>query len=210
MTTSRGSHQLHRGMSVQEFRDGYFYAADLKRFAREVGIVVGNHRKIELEDLIAQFLETGQVPVSKPVYPRKSGEPRDSLTATTPVTNYVGDKVTKAFLLRLVAERDPSLRVKSGQWYWLNDWRREKQRAEASFTYQDLADRLTELMSTEGRLPPIPSARMNNFLTDLRADPVNREMSREEALKEWQWLKGQPGPNTYEQYQRVRPKQQRS
>ena len=42
---------LSRDMTVEEFDDGYFYAADLKRFAGEIGIAVGNRRKIELEDL---------------------------------------------------------------------------------------------------------------------------------------------------------------
>lgn len=196
---------LRPDMSVEEFDDGYFYAADLKDFARELGIPVGNRRKIELEELIREYLATGRVPTRKPVPPRTAGQPRDRLAPDVVVTNYVGDKTTKAFLLECVRAEAPQARDKSGQWYWLNDWRREKQEARARFTYRDLANRLRELMQTEGRLPQIPSARMNNFITDFRADPSSPAASRDQVMAAWQWLKQQPGPNTYAEYRRLRP-----
>jgi len=101
------------------------------------------------------------------------------------VSNYIDDRMTKEFLRRIVHVRDPGLRDKSGQWYWLNDWRRTQQEAGARFTYRDLADRLRTLMRTEGRLPQIPSARMNNFITDFRANPVHAETRREEIINAW-------------------------
>ena len=70
-------------MSVEEFDDGYFYAADLKAFARQLGIAVGRRRKLELEALIRGFLRTGMVPPAKPVPDRRSGEGRDRLAAET-------------------------------------------------------------------------------------------------------------------------------
>lgn len=66
-------------MSVEEFGNGYFYAADLKIFARSFGLAVGNFRKFELEELIRGFLRTGKVPDRKPVLPRKAGEACDVL-----------------------------------------------------------------------------------------------------------------------------------
>ncbi len=192
--------QLRRSMSVEEFDDGYFYAAELKAFARDIGITVGNFRKNELENLIREFLATGVVPDRKPVLPRKSGQQRDTLRADERVVNYVGDSKTKAFLLERVKLRTPGLRNKSGQWYWLNDWRRQQQETGRNFTYQDIADHLHALMSTKGRLPQIPSARLNNFITDFRADPANGGVSRAEMLKAWEVLKRRPGPNTYEAY----------
>lgn len=72
-------------------------------------------------------------------------------------------------------------------------------------TYGDLARHLQELMETEGWLPQIPSARMNNFLTDLRADPVTADWSHQHAMEAWRWLKRQPGPKTYAQFRRLRP-----
>lgn len=195
--------KLRPDMSAHEFDGGYYYATELKDFARAVGIAVGNYRKNELEELIREFLATGSVPDRKPVAPRKSGEARDELRAENRVVNYVGDRRTKAFLLELVKNRSPGgLRDKSGQWYWLNDWRRKQQEARRSFTYQDLADHLYGLMTTRGRLPQIPSARMNNFITDFRADPANAGVSRADVLKAWEALKRKPGPKTYEEYRK--------
>ena len=194
---------LHRGMSIKEFDNAYYYAAELKRFAREVGITVGNLRKVELEALIREFLQTGKVPDRKPVMPRKPGEARDVLKPDTVVTNYVGDKMTKAFLLDLVQAAAPGLGIKSGQWYWLNDWRRQQQEARLRFTYGHMADHLRSLMETEGRLPQIPSARMNNFITAFRADPANTGIPREAMMQAWMWLKAQPGPNTYAEFCRL-------
>ena len=179
---------------------GYFYMAELKVFAREIGISVGNFPKIELEELIREYLQTGVVPNRKLVPPRKVGAERDELRAENVIVNYVGDRKTKAFLYELIADRTHGLLDKSGQWYWLNDWRRKQQEAKWRFTYQDLADHLYELMTTEGRLPQIPSARMNNFITDFRSDPTNAGVSRAQILEAWEALKRQPGPNTYKEY----------
>ena len=194
---------LHKGMSVEEFDNGYFYASELKVFARDIGITVGNFRKFELEELIREFLWTGKVPDHKPVLPRKVGKARDVLKSDAVVTNYVGDKKTKTFLLELVHAETPGLGRKSGQWYWLNDWRRKKQRARERFTYRDLAEHLRTLMQTKGRLPQCPSARMNNFITDFMADPANVGTPRKEVLKAWNWLKAQPGPKTYSEFRNL-------
>ena len=194
---------LHRRMSLEEFDNGYFYAADLKVFAREIGITVGTFRKFELEELIREFLRTGKVPDHKPVMPRRAGGARDELKPDTVVTNYVGDRRTKDFLLELVHAKAPDLGSKSGQWYWLNDWRRKMQGAQERFTYRDMADHLRALMQNDGRLPRIPSGRMINFITDFWADPANAGIPRKEVLDAWMWLKVQPGPKTYAQYRRL-------
>ena len=39
-----GMVKLRASMSVEEVDDGYFYAADLKAFARQLGIAVGRRR----------------------------------------------------------------------------------------------------------------------------------------------------------------------
>ncbi|MEP0519094.1 MAG: hypothetical protein ABJO09_02800 [Hyphomicrobiales bacterium] len=191
---------LSASMSVSEFDSAYFYAKDLKVFAKTLGIRVGNFRKIELEALIREFLALGNIPDAQPVLPRKQGQSRDQLSSEKQVINYVGDKKTKAFLLELVKAEDPNVKAKSGQWYWLNDWRRKQQETKTSFTYQDVANKLLELMQTAGRLPQIPSARMNNFITDFRADPTNSCASREQIMAAWEHLKGTSGPKTYEAY----------
>jgi hypothetical protein len=192
--------ELRAGMTVAEFDSGYYYAEELKAFARDIGVAIGNFRKNELEDLIRDYLSTGRAPSRRPVLPRKNGAPRDLLSPETFVVNYVGDRQTKDFLLGVVSAKDADAREKSGQWYWLNDWRRRQQAALRRFTYQDLAERLSQLMLTPERLPQIPSARMNNFLSDFRADPANKKISRADALKAWEKLKTHAGPKTYEEY----------
>jgi hypothetical protein len=193
---------LRVGMTLAEFESAYYYAEELKAFARDIGVAIGNFRKNELENLIREYLTTGHAPSRKAILPRKSGAPRDALSPKTLVINYVGDRKTKDFLRGLVRVKDAGIRDKSGQWYWLNDWRRQQQGASRRFTYQDLAGRLAQLMSAPGRLPQIPSARMNNFLSDFRADPANKQISRDDALKAWERLKAHFGPKTYEEYKR--------
>ena len=198
--------KLSKTMSVAEFDAAYFYASDLRKFAVELGISVGNFRKNEVESLIREFLVTGVVPAKKPTLPRKDNKSRDVLEEQTIVVNYVGDKTTKSFLLALVWERNPHARNKSGQWYWLNDWRRNQQERGDKFTYGDMAGKLLDLMETEGKLPPIPSARMNNFITEFQADPVNSGSTRNDVLKAWNILKAASGPKTYEYYKNSRSK----
>lgn len=194
---------LSENMSPDTFDAAYFYATDLKAFAREIGIKTGNLRKTEIEDLIRSFLATRVVPHAVITPPRISQHQRDSLTASTQVVNYVGDKKTKAFLLSLVHAVSPNIKPKSGQWYWLNDWRRKQQSSKAQFTYQMVADHLLSLMQTRGKLPQIPSARMNNFITDFQSDPENSSVSRDDILQAWDQLKRHPGPKTYDAYQRA-------
>ena len=199
--------KLHASMSVEEFDDGYFYAAELKTFARQLGIAVGRRRKLELEALIRDFLRTGTAPLTKPVPGRRSGESRDRLAAETIVRAYVDDRRTKAFLRDFVHARVPELRDKSGQWYWLNEWRRTQLQSGQRITYADLGNRLFELMRSEGRLPRIPAARFNNFITDFWTDPANKGKSRADAVAAWERIKSVPGPKTYEAYAALQPSQ---
>jgi hypothetical protein len=55
-------------------------------------------------------------------------------------------------------------------------------------------------MDHQDRLPQIPSARMNNFFTDFRADPANAGRSRTEMMTAWNALKLAKGPKTYAFY----------
>ena len=192
--------KLRPSMSVEEFEDGYFYAAELKAFARQLGIPVGRRHKLELEALISEFLRTGTVPLAKPEPDRRSGKSRDSLAPETIVRDYVDDRRTKAFLRDLVHARVPQLKDKSGQWYRLNEWRRSQLRAGQRITYADLGNRLLELMRWEGRFPRIPAGRFNNFVADFWADPRNKGKSRAEAVAAWEYIKSVPGPKTYQAY----------
>ncbi|MEP4190690.1 MAG: hypothetical protein ABJN51_06405, partial [Sneathiella sp.] len=104
------------------------------------------------------------------------------------------------FLLELVIRRDPNSQDKSGQWYWLNDWRRKQFEKNIPFTYGDLAEQLLILRRTKGRLPQIPSARMNNFITDFLEDISNKGLGKAHALDAWKKVKATPGEKTYTAY----------
>ena len=191
---------LHKNMTVEEFEAGYFYARELKIFAREIGLSPGRLRKFEIEERIKTYLSTGALPeeeLKNRATPREAG---DILAIDSPVKNYNGNRKTKAFLLELVQRRDPRTKDKSGQWYWLNDWRRKQMEAGNLFTYGDLADQLLKLRKTKGRLPQIPSARMNNFISDFLADPDNTGKKRSDAQAAWEQAKVSPGTKSYSAY----------
>src|SRR5699024_5886866 len=133
-----------------------------------------------------------------------TGRSRDRLSPDSYVVNYVSDKATKTFLKEEISKRAPDLKDKSGQWYWLNDWRKEQIRNNRKITYRELIDRLYELMTTKGRLPRIPSTRFNNFITDFLAAPENEGATRQEAMDEWERLKKMPVQKNYQEYKKFR------
>ena len=196
--------RLYNNMSVEEFEKGYFYAAELKAFAKKLGIDVGTLRKNEVESHIKAHLSSNtDTPLPKSVSNRKTNGNRDRLLPDSYIVNYVSDKKTKAFLMQEVSKRDPSIKNKSGQWYWLNDWRKEQIRSNRKITYLALIDRLYELMTNEGRLPRIPSTRFNNFITDFLADPENDGATRQEAFDERERLKKMPVQKNYKEYKKI-------
>lgn len=150
---------------------------------------------------IGAFL-TGDKEIELPqsVSNRKTKGNRDRLEPNQPVVNYVSDKTTKAFLMLEIKAKDSQISQKSGQWYWLNAWRKQQVLSNNPITYQDLVNKLYELMTTTGRLPQIPSTRLNNFITDFLADSVNRGKTKTDAVKQWALLKEQPIPKTYSDY----------
>lgn len=194
---------LHEKMTVEDFETGYFYVGELKAFAKALGIAVGSLRKNELEVHIKSHL-FGNKDVAPPknVPNRKTSGGRDILSPDTRIVNYVDDKATKAFLKAEVAKRDPVLKDKSGQWYWLNDWRKSHVGENGKITYRDLIDRLYALMTARGRLPRIPSAEFNGFIADYLADPDNANATRREAVDAWEACKATPIRNNYHEYKK--------
>ena len=89
--TTTASAKLPRRTSAVDFDEGYYYAAELREFARELGFTVGKFRKIELENLQREPLTIDILLKHRFVMPRKAGATRDKLTADTLIVNYVGD-----------------------------------------------------------------------------------------------------------------------
>ncbi|MCC8374821.1 hypothetical protein CKY10_19295 [Photorhabdus sp. HUG-39] len=192
--------KLHKGMNQEAFENSYFYVTELRQFAKSLGIATSHLKKNELELHIRSrlFGYSGDLPIAIPN--KRDCASRDLLTLESLVINYVSDKQTKNFLLEQVNRQYGPLADKSGQWYWLNHWRKAQIANNNKITYGDLVEHLASLKQQEGRLPQIPSARLNNFISDFIADPENKGKGKKQALEIWQVLKEKNLPKTYLAY----------
>ena len=177
-------------MTIEQFDKGYWYADEIKAFAKEIGI---NHssklRKDELEKLIRSFLQTGTLKNSERKNIIKTGV-KDldiGLTTSLPIIHYTSNKQTKNFIRAEANKRSPGLKIKSGAWYRLNRWRDGQITNGKKITYGDLADQFIKL-NQENHFERIPVGRYINFLADFLANEKNA--TREQAIKEWKKLKG--------------------
>ena len=126
--------RLSRSISATQLDNGYWYARDLKVFAKEIGIPSANKlRKDELERAIRHFLETGKIktPTRRSLSNSGRKDVERGLRLDLPVLVYTNDKETKNFLERESQKLAPGLKRKSGARYRLNRWR-EDQLAKAS------------------------------------------------------------------------------
>lgn len=182
--------KLSKSMTVTQFENGYWYATELKEFAREIGIPsAAKLRKDELETAIKVFLTTGKIKNPAKRSLSKTGE-RDiekGLRLELPVINYTSNKETKDFIVREALKIVPKLKRKSGARYRLNRWREEQLTKGAKITYQDLVNKYIELNSGEERFPQIPHGRYVNFLSDFLSS--EKQATKEEAIKAWKQLK---------------------
>lgn len=134
-------------MSITDFDNGYWYATEIKSFAKEIKITgVSNLRKDELEELIKHYLRTGKLKRSTKKRLRDSGH-KDSnrgLKLSLPVGVYTNNKETKDFIVREAKKIAPDFKEKSGSRYRLNRWREEQIERGVKITYGDLirCDRL--------------------------------------------------------------------
>lgn len=188
-------------MSMEEFDNGYWYATELKTFARQLGIHrASTLRKDELEQVLRTFLRTGVLPD----VPAKQNTlaVRDSergLRLGLEVVKYTNDVHTKEFLLREAKELDPEFRVQSGTRYRLNRWREAQMSAGNQITYGDLVRHFVELNSGD-RVPlRTEHGRYNNFVADYAA--AYPEASRREMIEAWKELKELDAPKTFAAWQ---------
>ncbi len=193
---------LHKGMSVEEFDNGYWYATDLKAFADTIGVQKTDKlRKDELEKILRAYFESGKVDKATPKRLKSAqSNVRDSdkkLTRNTLVVNYINDQKTKDFVFGQADKICP--KSKSGERYWINRWREQQLEAGKAITYGELIDHLVELRKQPGRLPQIPSTKYNNFVSDYLS--ANEGSTKAEAIAEWDRLKAVDVPKTFAGYQ---------
>ncbi|MEP2653417.1 MAG: hypothetical protein ABJH06_15655 [Paraglaciecola sp.] len=190
--------KLSTNTSLEQFENNYWYAVDLKIFAKEIGVKTTNKlRKDQLEIIIKHFLSTGLFIEAK-VESRKNVKDKDyessNLAMETVVKNYCSNKITKTFILTEAKKIQPDLPKKSGVWYWINRWR-EEQLEKNSITYGDIVHQFMELSNKKERLPRIPSTKFNNFIADFLA--ANKG-ERSDAIIAWEQLKTMNIPKTFE------------
>jgi hypothetical protein len=195
--------RLSASMTVAQFDNGYWYAAELKEFAERIGIPSANKlRKDELERAIKLFLETGKIKIPTKRSLSNSGT-RDvelGLRLDLPVVVYTNDKETKDFLERESQKLAPGLKRKSGARYRLNRWREDQLVKGLKPTYRDLVEEYVRLNQTTKPFVHIPHGRYINFVADFLA--AEKGATREQAIREWKKLKTLDCPKDYRSWKR--------
>lgn len=190
--------QLSKKMSLADFDNGYWYATDLRAFAKSLGITqLSKLRKDGLEQAVRTFLKTGKVKQPKTAKLSTEGQ-RDverGLKPSLRVRVYINDKETKQFTEDLALKLDPSYKKKSGARYRLNRWMEEMNAAGLSYTYKELCQEYVRLSKTVGPFKQIETGRYINFLSSFHM--ANKDAKRSDALKAWHQLKKLDIPKTY-------------
>ena len=190
--------KLSTSMTLTQFDNGYWYAAELKEFAETIGIPSANKlRKDELETAIKHFLKTGKIksPTKRSLSTPGPKDVELGLSLDLPVVVYTNDKETKAFLDREAQKLAPGLKRKSGARYRLNRWREEQLVKGVRLTYGDLVKEYVRLNQTEEPFAQIPIDCYVNFVSDFFA--AEKGATREQAIKAWEQLKTLDIPKNY-------------
>jgi SAP domain-containing new25 len=196
---------LSRSMTVTEFANGYWYAAELRSFAVEIGVPCASKlRKEELEAAILGFLVSGKL-----VQPPRSVSPaaavRDverGLRLKLPVVVYTNDAETKEFLERESRRLSPGHKQRSGSRYRLNRWRERQIAAGAKITYGDLVREYVRLNRPDAAHERAPQVCYVNFLSDYFA--AEKDAVRADGLRAWAEVKQLDGPKTYRAWKQAK------
>jgi hypothetical protein len=199
--------KLSKSMTVTHFNNGYWYATEIKQFAKAIGILsVSRLRKDELEKAIKLFLQTKKVasPTKRNLSKRGIRDIEKGLSLTLPVANYTSNRETKDFIVRQAKKIAPDLKRKSGARYRLNRWRERQLTKGVKITYGDLVKKYVALNQREEKfaLIPIPSGRYIYFLSDFLSSEEGA--TRKGALKAWRELKSLDAPKNYQAWKQHR------
>lgn len=190
-------------MTTTQFDNGYWYAADLKKFATSLGIpAAGRLRKDELEKAIQLFLRTGRIDRRASRGPAAAAvrDVERGLRLDLRVFAYTNDTETWDFLEREARKLAPKFKRKSGARYRLNRWREEQITAGVALSYRGLVKRYAALCRTEGAFARIPHGRYINFVSDFLAGEKGATTVR--AAKAWRELKVLDVPKDYESWRK--------
>jgi hypothetical protein len=154
-----GKMKLTKDITEQQFDNGYWYANEIKSFAKEIGIPNSSKlRKDELERLIKIFLRTGKINSSNRKNIKKSGlkDLKKGLNNSLQIIYYTSNTQTKKFIVNEALKIVPDLKIRSGVWYRLNRWRDEQMTNDIKIAYGDLVKQFVILNQTEGIFQKIP------------------------------------------------------
>ena len=190
-------------MTATQFDHGYWYATELKDFAKRIGIPSASKlRKDELERAIHIFLRTGRVdgPIKRSLSTSGVRDVERGLSLDLRVVVYTNDKHTKDFLEREARKLAPDVKRKSGARYRLNRWREDRVANGVKITYRDLVKEYVRLRRTAGSFAQIPHGRYVNFMSNFMSAEQNA--TREQAIRAWAVLKALDVPKDYRSWKR--------
>lgn len=194
-------------MTLTEFDNGYWYAVELKDFAKQLGVPFsGKLRKDELEKAIRAFLKTGKVnnPAKRSLVRSGITDLEKGLTLDLPVVLYTSNRETKSFLEREAEKLAPGLRRRSGARYRLNRWREEQLTNGRRITYRDLVNEYIRLNGNEVKFERVPTGRYINFLADYLANEPGA--THQAAIDAWKKLKKLDIPKDYPSWKKAQKK----
>lgn len=189
-------------MTEQQFDDGYWYADELKAFAKCVEIPhASGMRKDQLEEALKSFLRAGAVQTHEPVPARTGVKDFElGLRPDLPIVNYTSNQVTKAFILNEAWKSDPRFRPKSGTRYLLNRWREEQIALGMKLTYGNLVQHALKLNQEKTGPLRMEHGRYINFISNFLA--ANRGAGHRAAVAAWAEIKNISGPKTYDAWRK--------
>jgi hypothetical protein len=196
--TMRDARKLSRSMSVEQFDNGYWFATELKAFAKSIGIESpGKLRKDELEAAIKRFLREGSLKstVRRSLSRKGIKDVERGLRPGLLVVLYTNDKATKDFLEREAKKLSPDYRRRSGARYRINRWREEQLTKGNRITYAGLVAEYVRLSRPEVRYAKVPSGRYINFLSEFLAKESDATYAR--ARSAWKSLQTLDAPKNY-------------
>ena len=196
--------KLSTSITQAQFDNGYWYATELKEFAKTIGIPSASRlRKDELEKAIKVFLKTGKIdsPTKRSLSTAGPKDVEQGLSLSLPVTLYTNDKETKDFLEREAQKLIPGLKRKSGVRYRFNRWREEQLVNGVKLSYGDLVNEYVRLNLTKEPFAQIPIDCYINFMSDFLA--AERGATRQQALRAWKKLKKLDVPKNYRSWVRL-------
>jgi hypothetical protein len=191
-------------MTMRAFDNGYWYAAELRKFANELTVPFANKlRKDQLEAAIKDLLFADGAKVKAISVTPKQG-PRDvdrGLHLDLPVVHYTSNNETKLFIEREAAKIQPGFKRASGTRYLLNRWREEQIAKGRGITYRDLVLQAIALNKSKRGPLRVEHGRYMNFISDYMAD--NNRAVHDDAVRAWHEVKALDAPKTYAAWVRL-------